>query len=102
MRRTCKHFFSITESAHRIHNPITPATLATRGAARRLESGDQEFDLGSGLAEMGCTWARDHGVIDTLRWFLLIKTAGAGMRQPNAPLPILTDKNILELHQIRL
>lgn len=27
--------FNITESAHRIHNPITPEKLATLGAARR-------------------------------------------------------------------
>jgi len=29
--------FNITESAHRIHNPITPEKLATLGAALRLE-----------------------------------------------------------------
>ncbi|MBN2491769.1 MAG: SAM-dependent methyltransferase, partial [Planctomycetes bacterium] len=28
--------FHITESAHRIHNPITPEKLATLGAALRL------------------------------------------------------------------
>jgi len=28
--------FTITESAHRIHNPITPEKLATLGAALRL------------------------------------------------------------------
>lgn len=31
--------FSITESAYRIHNPITPEKLATLGAALRLEPG---------------------------------------------------------------
>ncbi len=31
--------FTITESAHRIHNPITAEKLATLGAALRLESG---------------------------------------------------------------
>ena len=31
--------FNITESAHRIHNPITPEKLATFGAALRLEFG---------------------------------------------------------------
>jgi SAM-dependent methyltransferase len=55
--------FNITESAHRIHNPITPEKLATLGAALRLESGAQVLDLGSGSGEMLCTWARDHGVI---------------------------------------
>ncbi|MDR1277104.1 MAG: class I SAM-dependent methyltransferase [Candidatus Accumulibacter sp.] len=57
--------FNITESAHRIHNPITPEKLATLGAALRLESGCRVLDLGSGSGEMLCTWARDHGVIGT-------------------------------------
>ncbi len=55
--------FNITESAHRIHNPITPEKLATLGAALRLESGAPVLDLGSGSGEMLCTWARDHGII---------------------------------------
>ena len=54
--------FNITESAHRIHNPITPDKLATLGAALRLEQGARVLDLGSGSGEMLCTWARDHGV----------------------------------------
>ncbi len=54
--------FNITESAHRIHNPITPEKLATLGAALRLEPGARVLDLGSGSGEMLCTWARDHGV----------------------------------------
>ncbi len=57
--------FNITESAHRIHNPITPEKLVTLGAALRLESGARVLDLGSGSGEMLCTWARDHGVIGT-------------------------------------
>lgn len=57
--------FNITESAHRIHNPITPEKLATLGAALRLESGARVLDLGSGSGEMLCTWARDHGTIGT-------------------------------------
>ena len=57
--------FNITESAHRIHNPITPEKLATLGAALRLESGAQVLDLGSGSGEMLCTWARDHGIVGT-------------------------------------
>ena len=56
-------FFNITESAHRIHNPITPKKLATLGAALRLESGARVLDLGSGSGEMLCTWAHDHGII---------------------------------------
>jgi SAM-dependent methyltransferase len=55
--------FNITESAHRIHNPITPEKLATLGVALRLGSGARVLDLGSGSGEMLCTWARDHGVI---------------------------------------
>ena len=57
--------FNITESAHRIHNPITPEKLATLGAALRLEPGARVIDLGSGSGEMLCTWARDHGVTGT-------------------------------------
>ncbi|KHL67999.1 MULTISPECIES: SAM-dependent methyltransferase [Pseudomonas] len=57
--------FNITESAHRIHNPITPDKLATLGAALRLEPGARVLDLGSGSGEMLCTWARDHGVVGT-------------------------------------
>jgi SAM-dependent methyltransferase len=54
--------FNITESAHRIHNPITPEKLSTLGAALRLELGARVLDLGSGSGEMLCTWARDHGI----------------------------------------
>ncbi len=57
--------FNITESAHRIHNPITPDKLATLGAALRLEAGARVLDLGSGSGEMLCTWARDHGIVGT-------------------------------------
>lgn len=57
--------FNITESAHRIHNPITPEKLATLGAALRLKPGTRVLDLGSGSGEMLCTWARDHGIIGT-------------------------------------
>ena len=54
--------FNISESAHRIHNPLTPEKLATLGAALRLEPGVRVLDLGSGSGEMLCTWARDHGI----------------------------------------
>jgi SAM-dependent methyltransferase len=57
--------FNITESAHRIHNPITPEKLAILGAALRLESGARVLDLGSGSGEMLSTWARDHGIVGT-------------------------------------
>src|SRR5512138_2796825 len=57
--------FNIAESAHRIHNPITPEKLATLGAVLRLEPGARVLDLASGSGEMLCTWARDHGVTGT-------------------------------------
>ncbi|WP_448383524.1 SAM-dependent methyltransferase [Desulfosoma sp.] len=57
--------FTITESAHRIHNPFTPEKLATLGAVLRLEQGTRVLDLGSGSGEMLCTWARDYGIIGT-------------------------------------
>ena len=57
--------FTITESTHRIHNPLTPENLATLGAALRLEPGTRVLDLGSGSGEMLCTWARDHGISGT-------------------------------------
>ncbi len=57
--------FTITESAHRIHDPFTPAKLATLGEALRLKSGSRVLDLGCGSGEMLCTWARDHGIIGT-------------------------------------
>jgi SAM-dependent methyltransferase len=57
--------FTISESAHRIHNPFTPGKLATLGAALRLEPGTRVLDLGSGSGEMLCTWARDFGITGT-------------------------------------
>jgi SAM-dependent methyltransferase len=55
--------FSVTESAHRIHNPFTPENLSTLGAALRLEAGDRILDLGSGSGETLCSWARDYKII---------------------------------------
>ncbi|HXK60100.1 MAG TPA: class I SAM-dependent methyltransferase [Acidobacteriota bacterium] len=57
--------FTITESAHRIHNPFTPEKLATLGAALRLEPETHVLDLGSGSGEMLCAWARDHRIRGT-------------------------------------
>jgi SAM-dependent methyltransferase len=57
--------YNITESAHRIHNPLTPEKLATLGEALRLKPGMSVLDLGSGSGEMLCTWARDYGITGT-------------------------------------
>ena len=57
--------FTITESAHRIHNPFTPEKYSTLGAALRLAPDTRILDLGSGSGEMLCTWARDYGVQGT-------------------------------------
>jgi SAM-dependent methyltransferase len=57
--------FTVSESAHCIHNPFTPEKLATLGAALRLESGVRVLDLGSGSGEMLCSWARDYGITGT-------------------------------------
>ncbi len=65
--------YNISESAHRIHNPITAEKLAALGAALRLQPGTRLLDLGSGSGEMLCTWARNHGIcgigIDMSRLF---------------------------------
>lgn len=57
--------FPIRESSHRIHNPFTPAKLATLGEALPLTADTVVLDLASGSGEMLCTWARDHGISGT-------------------------------------
>lgn len=57
--------FTITESAHRIHNPFTPEKFATLGAVLRLKPGMRILDLGSGSGEMLSTWARDYRISGT-------------------------------------
>lgn len=57
--------FTIRESSHRIHNPLTAAKLAALGEALQLAPGTRVLDLASGSGEMLCTWARDHGVTGT-------------------------------------
>lgn len=54
--------FTISESAHRIHNPFMPEQLVTLGNALRMTSDTHVLDLGSGSGEMLCTWARDYGI----------------------------------------
>jgi len=57
--------FTVRESAHRIHNPLTAAQYATLGASLRLPPGTRVLDLASGSGEMLCTWARDLGFTGT-------------------------------------
>lgn len=57
--------FTIRESSHRIHNPLTEAKLAALGEALQLTPGTRVLDLASGSGEMLCTWARDHGITGT-------------------------------------
>lgn len=57
--------FTIRESSHRIHNPLSPGKLAALGAALRLPPGTRMLDLACGSGEMLCTWARDHGFAGT-------------------------------------
>ncbi|MEU5881237.1 class I SAM-dependent methyltransferase [Spirillospora sp. NPDC047279] len=57
--------FTIRESSHRIHNPLTSEKLATLGQALHLPPGASMLDLACGTGEMLCTWARDHHVHGT-------------------------------------
>jgi len=57
--------FTIRESSHRIHNPLTDDKLATLGQALRLQPGARVLDLASGSGELLCTWARDHRITGT-------------------------------------
>ena len=57
--------FTIRESSHRIHNPLTAAKFAALGQALHLAPGTRVLDLASGSGEMLCTWARDHGITGT-------------------------------------
>ncbi|GAA2587114.1 MULTISPECIES: SAM-dependent methyltransferase [Streptomyces] len=53
--------FTIRESGHRIHNPLTADKFAALGESLRLPAGTRVLDLASGSGEMLCTWARDLG-----------------------------------------
>lgn len=46
---------TISESAHRIHNPFTAQKYATLGQVLRMAPGTRILDLGSGSGEMLCT-----------------------------------------------
>ncbi len=54
--------FSIRESRHRVHNPLTERQLADFGAALDLPAGTRILDLACGSGELLSTWARDHQV----------------------------------------
>lgn len=53
--------FSIRESRHRVHNPITESQLADFGSSLDLSKGTRILDLACGSGEMLSTWARDFG-----------------------------------------
>ncbi|MBW7984190.1 SAM-dependent methyltransferase [Enterobacillus tribolii] len=72
--------FTISESAHRIHNPFTPEKYATLGSVLRMKPGTHILDLGSGSGEMLCTWARDHGITGTGVDMSLLFSTQAKMR----------------------
>ncbi|MGQ4390367.1 SAM-dependent methyltransferase [Streptomyces sp. SAS_270] len=57
--------FTIRESSHRVHNPITTDKLATLGRALDPEPGTRVLDLASGSGELLCIWARDHRITGT-------------------------------------
>lgn len=57
--------FTIRESSHRIHNPLTSRKLADLGEALNPPPGTRMLDLACGSGELLCTWARDHRVTGT-------------------------------------
>ncbi len=57
--------FTIRESSHLIHNPLSSGKLADLGQALSLPRGARMLDLACGSGEMLCTWARDHGITGT-------------------------------------
>ena len=57
--------FTIRESSHRIHNPLTSRKLAGLGEALNPPPGTRMLDLACGSGELLCTWARDHRITGT-------------------------------------
>ena len=72
--------FTIRESSHRIHNPLTSEKLATLGQALHLPAATRVLDLACGSGEMLCTWARDYGVRGTGVDLSTVFLAGARAR----------------------
>lgn len=68
-------YHEISESTHRILNPLSEAKLDLLGQICRLEAGQRHLDLACGKGEMLCRYARDHGTagvgIDVHRPFLV-------------------------------
>jgi SAM-dependent methyltransferase len=57
--------YTIRESSHRIHNPLTSRKLAVLGEALNPPPGTRILDLACGSGELLCTWARDHHLTGT-------------------------------------
>ncbi|MYU20540.1 class I SAM-dependent methyltransferase [Streptomyces sp. SID8352] len=72
--------FTVRESSHRTHNPLTPGKLDALGRALHLPAGTRVLDLASGSGEMLCTWARDLGFTGTGVDISTVFTAQAGSR----------------------
>lgn len=53
----------ISESNHRILNPLSEAKLDELGAICRLTAGQRHLDLACGKGEMLCRYSRDHGTV---------------------------------------
>ncbi|HTW09835.1 MAG TPA: class I SAM-dependent methyltransferase [Acidimicrobiales bacterium] len=54
-------YTEISESSHRIFNPLSEAKLDLLGQICRLGPGQRHLDLACGRGEMLCRYARDHG-----------------------------------------
>ncbi len=75
--------FTIRESGHRIHNPLTSEKLATLGQAIGPAAGTAMLDLACGSGELLCTWARDHQVTGTGVDISTVFLASARAERPN-------------------
>ena len=55
-------YHAISESAHRVLNPLSAAKLDVLGRICRLGSGPRQLDLACGKGEMLCRYAAEHGI----------------------------------------